>query len=247
MILLRERKFGLPSIPAYGQDIGTAQDGKYQIKNDGSIMTAAGRVGLTTAAGIGLGAAYQGSRAVIEGYRGKKELSKFLDATKDPEVRKNISNSIKKGISGVVSRSNPQAATAIGPAVSQAVSMAESGLKTGYDTYRGLKKSPISRANLVINYWNKLSRAPRIALLNAETGAKAVVNQAMPHLTGEAEKKAVGYIPGIVQRAANSGLHLKNAKLLGRASAGLASISALTYVNGRALQPNKKVKKDGNS
>jgi hypothetical protein len=114
--------------------------------------------------------------------------------------------------------------------------------KRGWKFWKGLKKSPINRAVLGWNYWNKVADAPRIALLNAgdlsKEGMESVIKNSKTPLT-EAEKVTVRRIPKVIDRLSRSGLALKNSRGLLKGAAILGSASGLTYVNGRSLQnPN---------
>lgn len=242
------------SIVPTGQQVILQQPAK-----DANMMVSLGKVGLVGAGTLGAAGLVEGGRSVYNAYKGvtgAKEVANLLK--NNPELFEKIQKSAAEGIAskgasiitpsslknlaskyGIKSEDLTKLAeTYLKQPAENAVNSGKAAIKGGVEFYKGLEKSPISRAIFLGKAWNKLASLPRIVLLNAgrltEGGTNAIVNN-VNGIT-DTGKSIMNKVPGVVDRFAKSGLHLKNSRGLMLGATGLASLGGYFYVNGRGLQ-----------
>ena len=214
-------------------------------------MTNLGRTGLVTSGVIGGVGLQQGVKAATNLVKAGKEANILAEELKNnPELAKKLIKDANKGgfkliINPIASKLgiNPEVAeTIVKQPIEKATEQGVEVAKRGWKFWKGLKKSPINRATLGWNYWNKVADAPRLVLLNAgdlsKEGVESIIKDSKTPLT-EVEKTTARRIPRIIEKVSRSGLALKNSRGLLKGAAILGGASGLTYVNGRSLQnPN---------
>lgn len=241
------------SIVPTGQQVILQQPAK-----DANMMVSLGKVGLIGAGTLGTAGLVEGGRSVYNAYKGvtgAKEVANLLK--NNPELLEKIQKSTAESIASKGASFIPSsltnlaskyriksedltklAETYLKKPAETAVNSGKAAIKGGFEFYKGLEKSPISKAVLLGKAWNKLASMPRIVLLNAgrltEGGTNAILNN-MSGVTS-AEKATLSKVPGVIDRFARSGLHLKNSRGLLLGATGLASLGGYFYTNGRGLQ-----------
>ena len=186
---------------------------------DANIMTQAGKVGLAGASGLGLMAGVEATRSAMNAPKIINDLKEIKTLKDNPYIRKEVKSQIKRipypGASDVI-----------------------------VDKVRWIEKNPpkFSKLDKIEKGWrylNKGSKLSRTVLQNAENYSGLAVEGLQNKYKGklnEAEVNALKKVPKSVGRVANSLLHFKNAKLLGRGALALGSAGGLLYLNGRSLQ-----------
>lgn len=211
-----------------------------QTPRDADIMVKAGKVGLGTAGVLGAGTVIEGGRSLYHlGKTGKTAKTVLRDMTDNKELQ----NKLLKA--GEIAASK----VGIGDIPGATREAAKSYIRNSTEIAKNLKHSPIGRIKLVGRIWKGLGneKVPRFILVNSEYLTKEILAGAT-HDMSEKTKEQLKNVPKLAKHAANSGLHYRNMKYLGKGAAGLATLGGILYVNGRSLQdprtvPNRRYKK----
>lgn len=187
---------------------------------DSKAMRDIGKAGLKTSAGLATGAGLYlatGAKDAVDLY---KDMNDLKALPKDPNFRQ----AVKKEIESI---------PVVGKEAARKVKMAEKYVPE----FNKLDK--ITKSARMINSASNMSRT---ALDNADRYTQMAVDAFKDknrNLSPEVAEQ-LNRIPKSVRKGARLATKLKNAKLAGKAAAGLASGSGVLYMNGRMLEATER-------
>lgn len=193
------------------------------IKNDQNKMVNLGKAGLGLAGAVGIGAGVEAGRSLYQGAKLKKDFDEVKHLKDNPALRKHAKKFIKDYTKNIP-------IPGLSDKIINSVRVAEKNMP---------KLDTIDKISTYGGWMNKASNIDRTVLNNAGDWAKNGVDEFLSKHSkeiGEDGVKLANKVPSIVRRAGKMGVHLKNAKWLGKTGAKIAGVSGLLYLNGRSLQ-----------